>query len=338
MASPFDPFDASFDDDFSSARTIASKMSKTSKASKSSNKRRTTTKSPALEVVQEGPSSPRALPPRLVVKLALYEDISSTAIVDPNGEGGSLSQILIEGKIMAQVESSNALKSTPFSLALSGPMVSLATIKCNKHSALEDEDASVGGTIGTVRWKVNVPKSITTLTDILSYSINVRTQNMPILVQAKTALVKTKTCRISVQIRSNLSNIGDLTNFTIVVAIPPTTLLANTLTITRGDHGVWDSNKRIISWKIGALNHGESCLVSAEAEVSESIVQVMHENPFNPNRAEDRIKCPVIVRFESEVDQVSDLEMRVGELGGVPATIMEGGQVRSYRMLHRVAN
>mmetsp|Transcript_33819 Transcript_33819/g.73137 ORF Transcript_33819/g.73137 Transcript_33819/m.73137 type:complete len:129 (-) Transcript_33819:8-394(-) len=81
MASPFDPFDASFDDDFSSARTIASKMSKTSKASKSSNKRRTTTKSPALEVVQEGPSSPRALPPRLVVKLALYEDISSTAIV-----------------------------------------------------------------------------------------------------------------------------------------------------------------------------------------------------------------------------------------------------------------
>jgi len=334
MENPFDPFDASFDDDVSNARTITSKTSKTSK---STSRRRTSTKSPALEVVQEGRSSPRALPPRLVVKLSLHEDVSSTAVVDPDGEGGSLSQLSIEGKIMAQVESSNALKSTPFSLELSGPMVSLANITCNKHSALDDKDATVDGTIGTVRCKVNVPKSVTTLTDILSYSMNVRTQNMPILVQAKAALVKAKVCRISVQIRSNLSNHGDLKNFTVVVAIPPTTLLGNTLTITRGDHGVWDSNKRIISWKIGSLEHGESCLVSAEAEVSESILQVLHENPFNPNVAEEKIKCPAIVRFESEVDQVSDLEMRVGELGGVPATIVEG-RVRSYRMLHRVAN
>lgn len=195
----------------------------------------------------------------------------------------------------------------------------------------------VSGNIETVRYKVDVPKSISTACEIMMYNMNVRTQNMPILVQAMAAMVKSSTCRISVQIRSNLSNKGDLTNFAIIVAIPPTTLRGDTLKVTRGDHGVWDSNKRIVSWKIGNLPHGESCLVSAEAEVSDSISKLLHDNPFSPNVAEEKIRCPVLVRCLSKVDQVSDLALKVKAIEGIPATIVEH-QSRSYQLLHRVGN
>ena len=206
-------------------------------------------------------------------------------------------------------------------------MASLANITCNDNCVFENEDTS-----GTVQCKVDIPKSEVAGCEILKYSMNVRTQNMPILVQAKATIVKPNTCRISVQIRSNLSNQGDLSNFTIIIAIPAT-LRGETLKVTRGDHGVWDANKRIITWKIGNLPHGESCLVSAEAEISLAVAKLLHG--FAPTMADDRIQCPVLVRCLSEVDQVSDLEVTATALKGVPATIVQH-RTRSYQLLHRV--
>ena len=83
-------------------------------------------------------------------------------------------------------------------------MASLANITCNKYCDLldvqrdEDESPFAGGR--AIRCKVNVPKSEKAGCEILTYQMSVRTQNMPILVQAK-ATVKSNICKLSVQRR-----------------------------------------------------------------------------------------------------------------------------------------
>lgn len=221
-------------------------------------------------------------------------------------------------------------------------MASLANITCNDHCSVldkEEEDTVTASEFrGGTRCKVDIPKSKGgKACGIMGYSMNVRTQNMPILVQTKASVkAKLKTCRISVQIRSNLSNMGDLSSFTIIIAIP-TTLKGETVKVTRGDQGVWDANKRIVTWKIGHLSHGESYLVSAEAEVSDAVATVLQNNQFNSKVAEDKISCPCLVNCVSEVDQVSDVTMSAVALDGVPATIVQH-QTQSYHLIHRVGN
>lgn len=327
----FDPF--SIQDDVGQAAPTRSQSRTQSFATANSKRSK-------LEAMAEE-RTPKPLPPRLNVRLMLHEEVSSTAVIDPDGEGGSMSQLSIEGKVSARVESSNAHENIPFALHVSGPMASLANFTCNEHCTLEDDDNTLntpysqqGGNIGTVRCKVDIPKSKVAGCEIFTYSMNVRSENMPILVQTKST-ISGRICRVSVQVRSNLSNLGDLSNFTIIVAIP-STLKGNTVKVTRGDHGLWDANKRIVTWKIGSLPHGESCLVSAEAEISQAVANLLHENPFEAKLAEGKIKCPVLVRCLSEVDQVSDLALSVKANRGDPATIVQN-QMRSYQLLHRVA-
>jgi hypothetical protein len=205
-------------------------------------------------------------------------------------------------------------------------MASLANITCNDSCVLREDDR------GT-RCKVHIPASEVAGSEILSYSMNIKTQNMPILVQAKLA-VKVKTCRVSIQIRSNLRNRGDLSNFTIIIAIP-TTIRGETVNVTRGENGVWDATKRIVTWKAQNLPHGESYLVGVKAEVSSALAGLLHENQFASKVVAEKILCPVLVRCSSDVDQVSDLVFTATALQDAPATITQS-QVCSYQLLHRV--
>mmetsp|Transcript_32170 Transcript_32170/g.68082 ORF Transcript_32170/g.68082 Transcript_32170/m.68082 type:complete len:368 (-) Transcript_32170:144-1247(-) len=348
---PFDPF--SFEDEIERARspdTIATSVNESNayerplspqshqssayQQSSANSASTDTSKTTNTAKRSAGTKSPTPLPPRLVLRLALHEEVSSLAVLDPDDrEGGSLSQLTIEGSVRGRVESStNVKENTPFRLIITGPMTSLANFTSADHCVIEDKNI----VSDTVNCKVNIPKSELAGCEILRYSMNVRTQNMPILVQAKAAIIDNKnTCRISVQIRSNLSNRGDLSNFSIIAAIP-TTLQGDTLKVTRGDHGVWDANKRIITWKIGNLPHGESCLVSAEAEISKPIAKLMYENRFTKSLAEEKIHCPILVRCLSEEDQVSDLTLSTKALKNAPAMIVQHKKV-SYQLLHRVS-
>lgn len=218
-------------------------------------------------------------------------------------------------------------------------MISLANIKYSDHATLLGDDDRTHDNSTTaakdLRCKVHIPKSELAGCEILSYNSNTRTQNMPMLVQSKMA-VKSTTCRMSIQIRSNLSNKGDISNLTIIVAIP-NTLRGETVHVTRGKQGVWDATKRIVTWKIGTLPHGESCLVSAEAEVSSTVANLMLEPQYDAKKViKEKVRCPVLVRCSSEVDQVSDLRLSAVALPDVPANIARVNQVTSYRILHRV--
>jgi len=274
--------------------------------------------------VEETHAKREALPPRLDVRLHIHEEVSSKAVDDPGA--GSLSQLYVDGKVTAQVDcSSNG--NTPFMLRLTGPMASLASFQAKRHcSPLTDEEHLEGSRMH----RIEIPNSENKACEILSYTLNVRTQDMPILVQTKSVL-RMNSARISAQIRSNLSNTGDLSEFTITMAIP-TTYDGETVKISRGSNGTWDATKRIITWRIGGLKHGESCLVTAEAGLSASMKEAMSEDP-DVKMAEKHLRCPVLVRCTSEVDQISD--MAVSVLEDIPAHLVEN-LTRSYRLLHRV--
>jgi hypothetical protein len=216
-------------------------------------------------------------------------------------------------------------------------MSSLADIKYTNRSQLLDNDDRTHDNSTTashdIRCKIHIPKSELAGCEILSYNMRVRTQDMPMLVQSKMVL-KSTTCRVSVQIRSNLSNKGDISNLVIIVAIP-TTLCGETVHVTRGKHGTWDATKRIVTWKIGTLPHGESCLVSTEAEVSSAVASLLHEGDAMMV-IKKKVHCPVMVRCSSEMDQVSNIRLSVTALPDEPANIARVNQVTSYRLLHRV--
>jgi hypothetical protein len=161
----------------------------------------------------------------------------------------------------------------------------------------------------------------------MTYSMdNVETQNMPILLQTKCTR-HNPTIRIGIQIRSNLSNLGDLHDFCIVLSIP-SGVQGPTVQITRGN-GEYDEMKGLVLWKIGHLGHGKSHLVSVEGTLTEDLLDKMEAG------GEGRIDFPVLVRCSSGLDQISDLVLSVGSLEECPVRL--GVQiVKSFRLIHRV--
>ena len=155
---------------------------------------------------------------------------------------------------------------------------------------------------------------------------------MPILVQSK-ATLKENTCRVGIQIRSNLSNKGDIHDLSISVPIP-NTLQASTVKITRGD-GTWNECKRLITWKLGSLSHGQSVLVSLEAEVSHTMAQLLADDDISSTKFNEKIHCPVLVRCSSMSDTLTDFSLSVSPWMEEPSNLSLQ-QAQSYRLLHRV--
>ena len=105
--SPFDPFSINEEnvsprDEVSQTNTnnIKGTGSHSRNTSRTTNTTKQTKHSQQLESVKEHHTGTKPLPPRLNVRLTLHEEVSSTAVADTEGgNGGSLSQLSIEGKI-----------------------------------------------------------------------------------------------------------------------------------------------------------------------------------------------------------------------------------------------
>jgi hypothetical protein len=239
--------------------------------------------------------------------------------------------------MQAQVESTDSNQNAPFCLSLSGPMISIAKVKCHQHcipiTSMKDANNNKDSTHNknTKSFKILLPKSLEQ-THVATYSIeNVETQNMPILLQTKATIHNTN-CRIGIQIRSNLSNLGDLHDFIIVLSLP-TTVKAHTVKITRGMNGEMDEMKGIVTWKIGHLAHGKSNLVSIEAEMNEKLIDMMES--MGAEHVQEMIEFPVLVRCCSGMDQISDVVLSCRSLEEAPASISVQ-IVKSFRLIHRV--
>lgn len=168
---------------------------------------------------------------------------------------------------------------------------------------------------------------------------------MPLLLERKVSTSGLK-CRIAVQIRTKLTNQGNLRDVKIVVAVPEVVDGAS-IVIARGD-GMYDELKRTLHWKIPAIAKGDSVLVAAQAHVWDTTTTRNNKNKNgtttstnnNNNNASmidpNTLEFPVMMRCESEADPISGVEFKVVPADGYPSSVTFNTS-SSFRLLHRLA-
>lgn len=255
-------------------------------------------------------SSKLALPPKLVVKLALFEEVVSEAVPGREAEGAC--QVSIEGTIYTQVQCSDAMKNAPFNLDIVGSP--RAKLRPNsKFTTISPSSTPI----------VTVPKQEIGYVPVAYYNIKeLIITHMPILVERKVTFQGT-TCRMAIQVRSKLSNLGNMEDFSIAMAIPEK-VNPSSVVILRGD-GEWDELKRMCIWKLPLLNKGESFMVSAQALLRNT-----------PQDEDETIHFPVMLRCSSSADQISTVSVDAAEAEGYPSSLTANFS-RSFRLMHRLA-
>jgi hypothetical protein len=253
-------------------------------------------------------SATAALPPKINVKLSIHEEVSSSA----NGSNEGASQVAIEGSIHAQVQCSDAMKNAPFLLLSKAPANNAGGVmSLRPNPSFVSNDRSNENL-------VKIPKHEIGLVPISLYSVTNTVHHMPLLLERKITVSGTA-CRIAVQVRSKLSNLGSLVDFTVALAVPECVNFS-TITVTRGD-GLADELKRTVVWKLDELEKGESFMVSAQAQLWEPTTE---------------IQFPVMLRCRSTADQISDVVFEVGPAMGHPSSITFT-TTKSFRLLHRLS-
>jgi len=267
----------------------------------------------AISVVS---TSSMTLPPRLVVKFRAHEEVSSVASSE-EGEGGS-SHVQIEGKISAQVTSSDARKNVPFCLIATNLAEDNIRFLPNEKYVVDTTRSLPKHAMSLI----HIPKNEYAAVTIGSYSLIEAVQHMPLLVERKVT-VHSSTVRVAVQVRSKLTNRGDLKDFTIAVAVPDR-INGDTVEVIRGS-GIYDDLKRTIKWSVNDLLKGESFMVSAQAQLF----------PTSTNEEGDQLKFPVLLRCSSNDDQISTVEFRAVETEEYPSSVSFSRSF-SFRLLNRL--
>jgi len=128
-------------------------------------------------------------------------------------------------------------------------------------------------------------------------------------------------------VRSKLSNPDDLTEFSIVVSVPPR-VNGNSVAIVSGG-GTYDRWKRCITWKMERLPKGQSFMVSAKCALDDTA-----ENPAEA-QSNEGLNFPVMMRCCSN-DQISTVNFKAAEDSKHPAIISSSVVGRSFRIVHRL--
>lgn len=246
------------------------------------------------------------IPPKVIVKLSVHEEVS--AVAECNKQGAS--QVNIEGTIYAQVQCSDGKRNAPFVIRPPSDLPNLILWPDAKYSKDIKDSKDIF---------VQVPKEEIGFVAVAHYSLVEEVPHMPILLERKVTTHDTH-CRIAVQVRSKLTNNGNMDDFTVAVAIPER-VDGDSIQITRGE-GVFDDLKRVIKWKLPTLNKGESFMVSAQAKL------------WQPE-GNAPIKFPVLLRCSAAADQISTVEFKALPADGHPASVSFSDS-HAFRLLHRL--
>jgi len=269
---------------------------------------------PEVSRVTRQTTSPTAMgiPPKMMIKLSIHEEVSSVAIADAETEG--CSDVSVEGSVYAQIQCSDAKRNAPFVVhaATNEPTLMLRPdLNVSKQSPKDVANNCV---------LVQVPKHDIGFVPVAHYTIQQRVQHMPLLLERKVTIHGTL-CRIAIQVRSKLSNAGDMEEFTVGLAIPEH-VDGDTVSIVRGE-GAFDALKRIVKWKLPTLDRGESFMVSAQAEL------------WKPLADDQDVRFPVLLRCTSAADQISAIDFQATQADGNPSSIT-ASKSNAFRLLHRL--
>lgn len=249
-----------------------------------------------------------ALPPKLTIKLMIHEEVSSLAKPGKEREGASM--VSIDGTVYAQVQCSDANRNAPFAIKTGELSSGNLTIRPNNEFSASSTKCNA----------IEVPKKEIGYVPIAYYTITDEIEHMPILLERK-VIVQDRSLRIAIQVRSKLSNLGNMEDFSIALAIPER-VDGDSVEIVRGK-GQYDELKRTIIWKLSSLNKGESFMVSARASLWMAL------------GPDEDLQFPIILRCSSSVDHISSLDVQVAESEDHPASLTSH-KVHSFRLLHRL--
>jgi len=258
------------------------------------------------------------------VKIALHEEMS--CVFDGVSRTSSLS---IEGTI--SVKSSVALEGKEFRFILKDPEQHVDKLSFDS-SFVSEADASGGGEGGVKRvFGVTLPNyGLPSNTDIqmVKYACSSSLAPVPVLVQSKVRIAG-KLCRVAVKVRSNPSNKHNLCNVAVLLAIPPD-LNGETVKMNRKG-GIWDGMKRMIVWPCRSLKPGQMLEYQAQMEFN-SILDARKKNQESALP-----KFPVLVRFDSKEDQLSSVDLVIGDPNADDFVFEEFklSLKRTFRVLHR---
>lgn len=269
-------------------------------------------------------SSSSALPPRIIVKFKLQEEVSSAAYISEEIEGST--DVQIEGTVLAQVVSSDALKNIPFFLIPSTKNDESIEFTPNKPYAKKNSDKNGQESKANI-YIVNVPKETLGFVNVGTYRVTQSMEHLPLLLEQKVVRSKSK-IQIAVQVRSKLTNPDDLTDFSIAVFVPKQ-VDGKSVEIATGD-GDFDPWKRCIIWEKNNLPKGQSFMISAKCLLDKS-----HDDAPDGAAVDDGLKFPVMMRCRSK-DQISSVEVTASEANGHPASVTSSVVGQSYRMIHRL--
>lgn len=248
-----------------------------------------------------------ALPPKLLVHLAIHEEVASTAKRGRERDGSS--DVIVDGTIYAKVQCSDAIQNAPFVIRAHDLQI---PVKPNPVYATSSDQLH--------KVIVQIPKHELGFVAVAHYSFAGEIEHMPILLERKVSIHETA-CRVALQVRSKLTNQADMDEFTLAVAVPERVDVAS-LEILRGQ-GEWDDLKRTVMWKLESLKKGESFMVSAQARFEKAL-----ENG-------EEVCFPVLLRCSSSGDQITSLDFEVEEAEG-HASSLSSQTTHSFRLLHRL--
>lgn len=126
--------------------------------------------------------------------------------------------------------------------------------------------------------------------------------------------------QVAVQVRSKLTNLFDLTDLSITLALPDP-VIEDDVEVNVGE-GEYERVKRVITWKLGALCKGDSFMVSIRCLVNEGVDDSV-------------LMFPIILRCSS-LDQISTGVFKAVQAEGYPAALSSEVISRTYRLLHRL--
>ena len=248
------------------------------------------------------------LPPKMMIKLTIHEQVSSVA--KPGKEREGTSEVTIDGTIYAQVQCSDANRNASFA-------VKTGELSSGKLTVYPNHDFSASPTKCDA---IEIPKNDVGYVPVAFYTITDEIEHMPVLLERKVT-VQDKSVRIAIQVRSKLSNLGNMEDLSIALAIPER-VDGSSVEVVRGE-GRYDELKRTIIWKLSSLNKGESFMVSA------------HANLWVALAPEEDAQFPVILRCSSSADHISSLDVQVSESAEYPASLTSH-KAHSFQLLHRL--
>ena len=277
------------------------------------------TGAPTTTPVTKKRAPPQKRTSRLNVKLFIHEEVASTQD-KKNALDEVSSHVLLDGIVEASVSTYHP-QNIPFSLRIQDPDYP------DDSQARFQFDTNYVTLYGTSEFNtLSVPKDVKGKVKVASYHRSVTKKFMPILMQSKVSRSGNhlEHCKVAVQIRTNLNNVGSIRNITLAMAVPPT-VIGSTLSIDSGPGaGEYDDLKRTIRWQVDELQQGSSIVFGAEVLVASTLL--VDELP----------KFPILLRCNSVEDTVSSVIVDCQQLDeNHPVTLSVTTQ-RSFQLLHRL--